>query len=106
MRSRFGSARSQSSTANAAKVAANGIWPTVARPAATLIMFFSAIPMLKNRCGWRAANSENLFGAARSAVSATMRESVSARLASSSPATKLGIDHTGVPLKVSLDCSG
>src|SRR3954451_12262542 len=62
-----------------------------------LIMFCSATPTLKKRSGWRAPKSLVRPAPARSAVSTTMRSSVSARSASSSPATNAGIVAAAMP---------
>ena len=79
-----------SSAENEANVAAYVTNPHEASPAATVIMFFSAIPRLKKRSGWRAAKSFVRLALARSAVSTAMRSSWSARSASSSPRTNAG----------------
>src|SRR5689334_2273343 len=69
-------------------------------PAATEIMFCSATPMLKNRSGCRSRKSAVRPAPARSAVSTTIRGSVSPRSASSWPATKAGIAAAWMPLTV------
>src|SRR4030095_9034968 len=71
--------------------------PHDAMPAAMVIMFFSAMPRLKKRSGWRAAKSRVRLALARSAVSTTMRGSLSAMSASSSPRMKAGTAVFGVP---------
>src|SRR6185503_3848050 len=71
--------------------------PHDAMPAAMVIMFFSAMPRLKKRSGWRAAKSRVRLALARSAVSTTMRGSLSAMSASSSPRMKAGMAAFGVP---------
>src|SRR6185437_7310208 len=71
-------------------------------------MFCSAMPRLKNRSGCRWAKSIVRLAFARSAVRTTMRGSVSAKSASSSPATNAGVELAGMPLVVfgSLRASG
>src|SRR5580698_11500630 len=65
--------------------------------AAIETMFCSATPTLKNRPGWRAPKSIVRFAWARSAVSTTILSSVSARSASSAPATNAGIEVAEMP---------
>jgi hypothetical protein len=87
-----------SSAAYAANVAAYGIRPVEAMPAAIEIMFCSATPTSKKRSGWRMPKSMVRLAYARSAVSTTMRSSASARSASSAPATNAGTEVSAIPL--------
>src|SRR3989442_10537497 len=68
-----------------AKVAAKGIFPASASPAATATMFPSAMPSWKKRSGYRSANALVLVELARSASSTTIRSSVAPRRASARP---------------------
>src|SRR5262245_4413534 len=68
-------------------------------------MFCSATPMLKNRSGCRSRKSAVGPAPARSAVSTTIRVSVSPRSASSWPATKAGIAAFCMPLTVAFGLS-
>ena len=58
--------------ANAANVVANGILPSVARPADTPIRFCSAMPTLKNRSGKASAKTPIFVDFAKSADRATI----------------------------------
>src|SRR5947199_3975530 len=68
-----------------AKVAAKGIFPASASPAATPTMFPSAMPSWKKRSGYRSAKALVLVELARSASSTTIRSSVAPRRASARP---------------------
>ena len=65
--------------ANADMVLTNGSRPLLAMPAAMPKRFCSAMPTLKTRCGNLSWKTPILVLRARSAVSATMRGSASAR---------------------------
>src|ERR1035437_3030226 len=69
-------------------------------PAATVTMFCSATPRLKNRDGCRMAKSITRPAPARSALRTTMRSSLSARSANSWPAIKAGTDAASMPATV------
>src|SRR6185503_15700224 len=62
-----------------AKLAAKGIFPASASPAATPTMFPSAMPSWKKRVGYLSANAFVLVELARSASSTTMRSSAPTR---------------------------
>src|SRR5436190_9716289 len=68
-----------------ANEAAKGIFPVSARPAATPIMFASAIPTLKARSGYFFAKPAVIVDFERSASSVTMRSSLAPRSSRASP---------------------
>src|SRR5438874_12595667 len=68
---------------------ANGILPSNASPAATPIMFDSAMPTSKNRSGYFAAKSSTFVEFFRSPVSATTRSSAPMRTSASPKALRV-----------------
>jgi hypothetical protein len=71
--------------ANSAKEEAKGIFPQVANPAATPIMFASAMPTLKNLPGNRLAKKEVLVDAEQSLSRTTTFSSLSPNSTKASP---------------------